>query len=214
MRIIIGLVGLKQCGKSTAFRFIKELAPEGVAVHEVKFAGLLKEACAKAAKLDIDYFEDVTLKEAELKLPIKFDTEARNTILRIFGLEPTEDRILMSFHTPRKMLQIVGTEVLRTIDPNIHVRKTLETMPKEGIIVVTDLRFINEFNSLADEDGFHPYYIENHKVESRATSNHASETQPKKLRSRCKILKNVAGLPEFREEVNNMLTEVLRSKNA
>lgn len=211
MRAIIGLVGLKGSGKSAAFRFIQELAPLRMPVTEMKFAGLLKEACSIASGLSIDYFEDAVLKEAQLNKPIKFDLEACNKILKVFNLEPRMENISMMFSTPRKMMQIVGTEILRAQNPLIHIEKMLENMPDEGLVVVTDLRFINEFNALQNKFGedFYPFYVERPKAEMNSIGNHASETQPKKLRDRCLTLDNSRGLPELRDQVSNLLSNVL-----
>lgn len=210
---VIGLVGLKQSGKSTVFKFIEELAPKGVKVHEAKFAARLKEACHAASGLPYEYFEDAVLKEATLDKPIKFDTNAYKTVMDMFNITPEEDRILLLFRTPRKMLQIVGTEILRRHRPGIHVQTLLDTMPRSGIVVITDVRFQDEFKELENEfnEQFFPYYIENARAESQASGGHASETQPKKLKKKCKILSNQGTLDELRENVQHMLSEVINA---
>ena len=57
-----------------------------------------------------------------------------------------------SLEKDRKFLQLVGTEWARNIDNNVWVNIALEKARKlEGNVFVSDLRFINEFESLKDD---------------------------------------------------------------
>jgi hypothetical protein len=54
------------------------------------------------------------------------------------------------------LLQVLGTEVFRTIDPDIWVRVLLDTIKEQqpDVALVTDMRFPNEAQAIRDAGGF------------------------------------------------------------
>ncbi|MEK2647484.1 hypothetical protein [Bdellovibrio sp. BCCA] len=151
--MVVGLVALKESGKSTFFNVAQSLYP----VQEIMLAGRLKQACSVAFGVPLNHFDDQNFKEK----PAIFEnpgpdadllTEERlRVILQIFGY-PDEESFQKTKHTignrlptPRRMAQFVGTEVMRDcIDPDIHIKKAIEKMDQFKINIVTDIRFANE----------------------------------------------------------------------
>lgn len=54
----------------------------------------------------------------------------------------------------RHLLQYIGTEWGRKKDPNIWISLSMQDIPKDGNVFLSDLRFKNEFNTLKKEGWF------------------------------------------------------------
>ena len=77
--------------------------------------------------------------------------------------------------SPRELYQLLGTDVARTIDPNVWV-KNAEMFYKNAIgfsVVITDVRFANEAKWIRDKGGI-VVYINRQQKEIEA-NNHSSE---------------------------------------
>ena len=75
--------------------------------------------------------------------------------------------------TARDWLQIVGTDCIRSYDPDWHVKKTLETIEDGNRYVFDDTRFPNELKALKGI-GAECWFIIRNKTDN--ISNHRSET--------------------------------------
>ena len=93
-----------------------------------------------------------------------------------FCTEDVFDRCLgVSFRNVRELLQLIGTEVIRSIDPSWHIRKTLQAiseLPEDTIACVDDIRFQNELKAFRDA-GADSFFIIRTNAEN--VSNHESE---------------------------------------
>ena len=79
------------------------------------------------------------------------------------------------FHTVRELLQTVGTNIIRQINPNWHIMKTIEDiekLPESVIVCIDDIRFKNELEVFRTY-GADTFYIIRDNAEN--ISNHDSE---------------------------------------
>jgi hypothetical protein len=207
-KTVIGLAGVKTSGKSTVANIIKELLNENI--KETALAGKLKDISAKAFGLTRNYFDDQDLKEVPfedgpkiLTLDIIEDILLSfNTLLTKHLIDKYKESnvIDMPLETPRKIAQVVGTEVLRaTGNEDIHC----ENMPlnEDGITIVSDLRFPNEFDYFSNNENinFIPLYIQRDIAEALVTENsHASETSVFKFSYKCEKVPNNSNLENLK----------------
>lgn len=175
MSRIIGLVGVKGSGKTTAAEHINLKLKE---YKIVSFADKLKEACSSITKMPFEHFEKQELKEAV------YDTKFLKTselieLLTFFGIDAHNTNILEKFsgttyNNNRQLMQIVGTDILRSLNNNIHVESVLS---RKNNIIVPDVRFENEAIAI-DASGGYLIYIHNPEAEKSVTSSsHASEKE-------------------------------------
>lgn len=120
---IVGIAGPAGSGKDTMASVFNARA-EG-ALHVVSFADAIKKGCASLLGIDEQYFYDAKHKEA----------------------------LLPDFlFSPREFMQVVGTEVCRTFDPDIWVKlldktiaaKQASTGANYAGSIIPDVRFENE----------------------------------------------------------------------
>jgi len=55
--------------------------------------------------------------------------------------------------TPREVLQFVGTDIMRTFEPNYHTEVIFRSIEPEKNLIITDVRFPNEAKSVLDNGG-------------------------------------------------------------
>jgi hypothetical protein len=212
--IVIGLVGAKQSGKSTFAEIVQKRYPF---VRQGALADRLKQACSSLLNISLRHFNDPSMKEKEFGghgiLLSGYDV---SILLSQFELPSTDENLNLAEHTttfletPRQVAQYVGTEVLRTVDPDVHCKGlmlTVEEMkPKPGVFIVTDLRFPNEYEFFASRFGtdFYPTYISNGKAEAVAAKDqHESERHVLEIAKSCRRIDNEGSLPDFEAKVIN-----------
>ena len=206
MKIIIGLTGNKGSGKNTAHTFIEGYYFGKKRVEEIALAGPLKRSCAEVLNLEPRLFVDQNLKEVDLPIPVQLDKKIIEQFFKQFGradydfnehVRPHLGKIL---HTPRQILQYVGTEVLRALDEDIHCKAAVAQVGECDIAVVTDIRFPNELNfflNLQNVD-FVPVYIENRRAEEAASADkHASEAHIGFIKTKCDVIPNNDTITNF-----------------
>lgn len=218
MRKIIGLTGVKGSGKTTAFGILQELAAQAGlgTVTEITLANRLKVACSLAFDIPRDHFDNPAVKEKELASPVYLDDENLLKVLSHFRATYDYDKHIRPhvgkvLHSPRKVAQYIGTEVLRAVDEWIHCNGAVQDLPQDGLFVVTDMRFWNEFNFFADnkEIEFYPVYVANSKAETLAgTDSHASEKYVLEIAQRCQRIDNNGSLAELKAQLQTLLTKV------
>ena len=187
MKVIIGLVAEKESGKTTTFNFIKAKLQDAV---ELMLAEHLKEVCAKVFKMEPIRFESQQEKKRLLEPAVTL-TELQ--IVELGGLfelalpaEHVRKHIGKELKTTREILQYVGTDIMRAIDDDIHLKWAMRRAPLSNTYVVTDIRFPNEFEFFAKEPGFLPFSIDRKKDSlGDSSANHASETHIPELKKRC-----------------------------
>lgn len=211
-KIIIGLVGAKGAGKTTAFNIIKALRPDAV---ELTLAKPLKLACAATFGIPFDSFELPALKEKTLSSPVFLTKEAVEKIFKLYDLTPDYDKYVRPhigkiLNTPREIAQYVGTEVLRNFEHGIHCRKCIED-DNWGYGVVTDIRFPNELEYFQRATPlFFPVYIKNTAAENAASSDtHESERHlPDLAKKAIAIVENTYNPTQFRLDIIKLLEKL------
>lgn len=130
--LLLLLSGKKQSGKDTCAEYLKKydftryayadkLKQKTVALVNHFFGGI------ESGDITLEYFNDVNLKEKEVSIK---------------GVGSI---------TPRKLLQVVGTDFIRHLSDNYWVNLVMEdiiTNSIESNIVVTDCRFPNEIRCM------------------------------------------------------------------
>lgn len=152
MSMKLGLLGLAGSGKDVAAEILQRVLHEqGMHFEIKKYAGLLKEATRLAFG---DNFDDRDVKEERVFVtPTLADKiiDATDYIwLKLgFGQEHFElfnDLCIKhidskTWMSPRDFQQLLGTEVIRAIDPDAWVKYLTE---QDGNYIVSDVRFANE----------------------------------------------------------------------
>lgn len=149
---LIGMSGLAGSGKDTCADFLCKA--EGFV--KLSLAAPLKEMCSKVFGIEAKYFDDRKLKEAEFET-VMIDychlDKIRDIVENEWGFVITHDQRekMESYYgreikTPRKLLQTIGTDILRTIiRDDIWIVLLFSQMKDLGShIIVSDVRFKNE----------------------------------------------------------------------
>lgn len=148
----IGLIGLAGSGKDTVALLLRELLSQQGHVFEIdRYASLLKKC---ALMVFGDTFDDRDVKEELVFVtPDLADRmiDATDYCQLCLGLNPDEFEIFndlcvkhldsLTWVSPRLFQQLLGTEVGRTLNPNIWVDYLQN---KTGNLIVPDVRFGNE----------------------------------------------------------------------
>ena len=228
--VIIGLVGAKGAGKSTFARIAKEVLPNAV---EGALANRLKDVCARVFQVPRGSFDHPDQKERYLGNqyvqvpgskaefaprggPIRLNEHTVAQCVDSFGYQPSQDNVYShtdkTLYTPRQLAQYVGTEVLRSLDPDVHCKGLMMDAPKEGILIVTDIRFPNErafFEKLAG-DLFFPVYVRNERAEAEAAKDpHQSEQHLKAISEDCYVAENDGTLEEFEAAIKSHCQSII-----
>jgi len=219
MQVFIGFTGVKQAGKTTAFEFIKAKYPQ---VVEIPLASRLKDVCAEVFEIPRNYFDDQAFKEVELDQPAYLTSERVEALIIKFGFTPDFDAHIRShigvvLGTPRKIAQYVGTEILRNVDTNVHCRGCVMDLPQDGIFIVPDMRFPNEYSFFADTYGanFFPFYIANIKAEANAGMDpHPSEKYVLDIAKNCTKIDNNNNLESLNKLIVEAFEQILATVNS
>lgn len=163
MSMKLGLLGLAGSGKDTAAEILQRvLREQGMDFQIKKYAGLLKEATRLAFG---DNFDDRDVKEERvfvtpdladkiidatdyIWLKLGFDHEH----FELYNDLCTKHIDSKTWISPREFQQLLGTDVVRTIDPDAWVKYLTE---QDGNFIISDVRFANElldFNVLLIRD--------------------------------------------------------------
>lgn len=210
-KLIIGLVGPKQCGKSTTTNIIKEFYPPS---SEVALASKLKDTCAEIFGLSRECFDDQRYKEIPFRVFgfTKFLTQKEfSQVLASFRLPDCkipDELNNKELGSPRIIAQIVGTEVLRRFGGrDIHCNNVgLST----DIVVISDVRFLNEYEYFSKyQDRFLPLYIKRDVAEAQiAEDSHISEREFMIFRDKCVLLDNNGTISDLRCNLEIILSDI------
>jgi hypothetical protein len=209
--MILAFSGARKSGKSTAFEVIHQMDAK---VELLSFAAPLKAACAEVFELPPEYFEHQDLKNKEL---LEYITLQASEIERFYNLFLINDFdfnthvrpfIGTLLQTPREMLIFIGTNVLRNYDKDIHVKAALKDLNLNKTYVVTDLRFINEYEALVALNS-NCFYIDNRKAEASTQHlNTPSEKERFTFQQDCSIIYNNSTLYDFQNQIINIYKEL------
>lgn len=232
---IVSFTGPKGSGKDSSADILKE---EKIASGSISFAGPLKKICCEVFKLHHNFVNDPILKEKEFETPITLTAAHFRKINLLMTDILDQDEFFYNPYkasiaglegqvitTPRHLLQFIGTEYIRNrIHPDWHLqaafsKTTLAKLDEEGLYCVTDARFPNEYEFLANKFGedFQGFYVERPEAEERlAQSTHASELQVlevKKLIPESNILKNDKSLEDLKKQLLKLNLGIQKPKS-
>lgn len=208
---IIAFCGSKGSGKSTSASIFQDLFKEPI--EELAFAGHLKTTCSKVFSIDMKYFIDPKLKEVELDSYITLTDKNIREVFKAFKIDPKSDydkyvrpHVSQVFETPRSLLQYIGTDLLHPIDPLIHVKVTLINKDPDKLSIITDLRFLEEFKFMSNQDDFKGIYVSNNAAEAKAANDtHKSERELKFFSHLCERLDNNSDLLDLRKGIQSLI---------
>lgn len=212
MKTIIGLTGAKGSGKTTSFTIFTQVLPT---IQEITLANRLKNASAHVFNIPRQDFDDPRVKEKELESPVTFNAQNTKAIIEFFGMTPDYDKHIRPhigkvLHTPRQIAQYVGTEVCRNVDEQIHCKGAVLGLPENGVFVVTDMRFWNEFHFFNDNPAvrFIPLYVSNSVAEAKAAGDaHVSEKYVLEIGKKCRTIDNNGDMAALRDQLITVLEE-------
>lgn len=207
--IIIGLAGRKRSGKDTA---AKALIARGF--KKLSFAQPLKEICASMTGLPFEHFDKDILKDANLFEPILLKGGEINRLLEgLHELAPLNRELAgsimmrctdMIFHTPRELMQFIGTDIVRDIISREYWTNTMRSKLRvANKVVITDMRFLEE-RQLLKSFGAKLVLI-NRIQEATERSGHASENSLGNNEDYDTILFNDQGIKDLQ---NNLLRSI------
>lgn len=136
-KIIIGICGFAGSGKST----VADILEKNHGFKKLSFAGPLKDMVSSIFGWDREMLEGTTQESRQWREKV----------------DPWwSDRLQYANLTPRLILQIMGTEVMRA---HYHSDIWIASMEKQLLdnnhnrLVITDCRFPNEFKAISDQGG-------------------------------------------------------------
>lgn len=211
MTHIIGLVGAKGAGKSTFYKLLSEV----IDAQEIALADKLKNTCAQVFEIPREHFDSHAHKEKELENPVFLTNDLVNKLYKAYDLKVDYDKHIRMhigkvLESPRKIAQYVGTEVLRTVQDDIHCTEAVKTIV-QPIGVITDIRFPNELEFFAKMGNFKLVYIMNMSAEVQAGKDpHPSEAYLKELAKKADwTIDNGGTMEDFRIKVKTLLKEIM-----
>jgi hypothetical protein len=152
---LVGLLGLKGAGKDTCANFmVQELG-----YQRIGFADALYREVAQAYGVTVDFLGKRETKETplpELALQACRETEFVECVAQELGLSAPTVELLRAPQSPRFVLQLWGTEYRRKRVADSYwldqVKEKIEANPQQ-FYVITDVRFLNEFNFVGENGG-------------------------------------------------------------
>lgn len=170
--MIISLSGRKSSGKTT---LADECVKKGYIL--VNFGDQLKFLVCKM--LNITYEFLANNKETNVKEPLNLKNYKRFLETEL-GFEIESYLLDKNIETYREILQYLGTDIIRTVNPDWHIKRVDEYLKKNDLlnknIVFADTRFLNELNYIKSLDNNICWYILS-PYNFKNISNHVSETE-------------------------------------
>lgn len=231
---VIGLIGPKGSGKDASYEILRESKRVD---GKISFAGPLKEICGQVFGLHFNLLNDPVLKEKEMATPITLTRKNIKSILqlceqyvpavqgdgRMLYRSETVSTVGLEgrvFKTPRELMQIIGTELIRDrLYKPFHreaafSEKALAKLKKDGVYAVTDVRFLDEHTFLEAKYGkaYKGYYVDrpeaSEKLEASIASGnaHQSETETQKIRELLadSTIENHGNLDDLKEMLEDL----------
>jgi hypothetical protein len=216
---IIGICGSKNSGKDLTFELIQKTVPSAT---RLGLADYLKNVTAVWLDLPRPDMECRELKERVWELPEYLrHTDIRNIWKSYMCVLPTlrcraeamRDTVERLERTPyfsiREALQLIGTDFLRTLAPDIHLDVADKFRDKSRLSVITDCRFPNEVEWV-QRNGGKVIYIARPEAEAVAyESTHVSERGILDLRQKCDyLLQNDGTVEDLQLILSAILTDM------
>ena len=130
--MILGIGGKAGAGESTVVSYL-----ESKGFEEIELAGNMKEFLAQELMIPLNHFYDIEEKNKERKsfcISFELVKKVNDVLFPIFNKKISIEHPIVC-HSYRELLQKFGTEVLRTIDEDIHIKWGLHSSKqKENLI--------------------------------------------------------------------------------
>lgn len=212
---VIGLTGFAKSGKSTAAEILKQMGGQ-----EVAFAKHLKDVCAVVFDINRRHFDDQSFKEVRFAQPVVLWPKNVCDILDYFEVakrfypEAMLKHKMVKLTSPRHVAQYVGTELLRSIDENIHIKMAfkLNEGKKDGFLVCSDVRFENELKAVKDAQGV-VFGISREAAQPADLVNlHPSEKEiPDLIKLSTIVVRNESSIEDFQSSIKHWANQYLRA---
>ncbi len=152
--MILGLTGLARSGKDSVADFFEEAELERV--HRFRFADDLKRICREVYDWTVEHTDGALKDTPDERYPRPCDSCASSNVVE--WPEPCDvcDGTRVTYLTPRQAMQLLGTNWARVCYPNTWVDLTMRRaaeVPDEQIVLVTDVRYINEAKGVLGAGG-------------------------------------------------------------
>jgi hypothetical protein len=188
------------------------LKEHGLQVTKLGLADKLKDSASAVFEIDRDIFDDQSRKEVAFKRPIILRENHLQKLEDVYAyllkepLELSHNRVGRLLYTPREVLQVVGTDILRKARPDIHLDVAAKFRDLEKISVITDCRFPNEVDWVHRQGGSTIYVFRPEADRVARESKHPSEHGVPDLRFKCNFCLDNTGTIE---ELSVMVKELL-----
>ncbi len=223
MGFVLGVSGPASSGKDTVGNYLVSRFGWG----RLSFARNLKDMCQHVFGLTDWQVDDEKGKRAEFYAPMELTFTHVGAILTWMsrthgsvGFPSVEERkrrygkvkdlIGLTLTTPREILQLVGTDICRTLVPNYHldiVAQQLDTHPETNW-VITDVRFPNEADLLKDSYSAHVIRLERPSLDqTQGFYSHASEVAMADWGKFSAVIDNSGSLDSLYEKIDHFLKE-------
>ncbi len=208
MRNVVGLLGVKGSGKDTCARYLVDI----LGYCRIGFADALYQEVADAYGVTVEFLGNRDTKETplhELALARCKDAAFVRCVMEELGLSELTEANLDEPRSPRFVLQLWGTEYRRRRGVDSYwldkVRDAIDAQPLQSF-VVTDVRFLNEFNFIGAMGGLR-VRIRRLELEAKEAAErskngraaHPSETELLSVATDAEIV-NIEGQPESLRE--------------
>lgn len=157
---IIGISGKIGSGKNyLSEKLIQELTKLGYTTSEASFASALRSELNRIIKtIKVDYLDAVPFKETIHNMSDIYSmTIGESALLHALLIDDIIEHGDFNANSRtegvRRALQILGTDIRRKNDNNYWVKEFHRTVPESDFVLVTDVRFPNEADSVVSHEG-------------------------------------------------------------
>lgn len=192
--MIIGLVGFKQVGKSTAAKYLEEK-------YNAKRVNMKDQLVAEIKSRFPDLLAEIA-NDSQHRGFIDDELDLDAAVKELFNVKPPLMRALM---------QNYGTEVRRGDDKNYWCERWLEaanavSYDEHPIVVVDDVRFINEADYVRK---FHSKIIRLTRPDIKTGGTHASETEQLEIYADYEIACEQGDHQKLYDELDKIIEEIM-----
>jgi len=156
--IVVGFAGTAKVGKDSSAVVLKQKGFE-----HLSFARPLKELCSRIFPVTYEMFDSQEYKDKVWKFPIIMNLEKIDKLLielnkHEFISNEKQTAIAhklvgKAFHTPRQILQCIGSDIVRDMLDSDFWCKVLKNEMIRKDVVITDVRFPNERKTIKEANG-------------------------------------------------------------